>query len=71
MGTSWLSGESPPCEFWAIRATIRIEDHLPSRIRDLSRPQSCLRGQQHDDLVSGWISGALGVDKEVFYVVVR
>jgi hypothetical protein len=50
-------------------ATIRIEDHIPGQFCDFTGPQARLCGQQHNDLVSDWMPGAFGVDKEIFYIV--
>ena len=54
----------------ATYATIRIEDHVPRQFCDFAGSQPGLCGQQHDNLVSHWMSGAFGVDKEIFYIVV-
>jgi hypothetical protein len=55
----------------ATYATIRIEDHVPGQVGDLAGPHPSLCGQQRDDLVSHRMPGAFGVDKEIFYIVVR
>jgi hypothetical protein len=54
----------------ATYTTIRIEDHLPSQVCNFGGPQSGLRRQQDDDLVSNWMPGTLSVDEEIFYIVV-
>jgi hypothetical protein len=53
----------------ATYAAIRIEDHVPGQFCNLAGSEPGLGGQQHNDLVSGWMPGAFGVDKEIFYIV--
>src|SRR5450755_166737 len=46
-------------------AAIRVADHVPGQIGNLSSPQPGLGRQQNDDAISEWVTGRLGEQQEI------
>jgi hypothetical protein len=50
-------------------AAFRVENHIPSQVRDLSSSKTCLHGEQDDDAVADWLAGRLGEHEQIVDMV--
>ena len=50
-------------------ATLRVENHIPGQVRDLSSSKTGLHGEQDDDTVADWVAGRFGEKEQIVDVI--